>query len=299
MWTILGAGAIGSLLACQLSRAGIAVNLALRPAADQQSCPKEKTIHLIHGHQTEEFRLPVLPPEEPVDRLILTTKTYQTQAALAGIQPQLQEDALILVLQNGMGTTDWLQAQYPRATLLAGTTTQGAYRQGPNTLIHAGLGETWIGALTQGDAHLARRLTTLWQRHGVPIRHDNNINEMLWIKLGINCAINPLTVIHDCRNGELLDIPDAVTTMKAITEEFSTVYERVFGAAPPEDMFATAQAVARRTGANISSMRQDVLNGNPTEIDAINGYLVARARELGVRCPVNEAILERLRVETP
>lgn len=298
MWTILGAGAIGSLLACQLSDADIPVNLALRPPADRQPLPRHQHLHLIQGDQTRDFQLPVLQPREPVDRLILTTKTYQSQAALEGIHPQLQENAVILVLQNGMGTVDWLKSRYPRATVLAGTTTHGVYREkqqpAPVAVVHAGQGDTWIGAVSAADEAVTRDLTTHWQAQGMAVQYDANISRRLWIKLGINCAINPLTVLFDCRNGDLLDKPEALSTMKAVCAEFSRVYEKTFGEPPAEDMFATAQAVARRTAANISSMRQDVLNGNPTEIDAINGYLVARASALGVPCPVNESLLRRL-----
>ena len=306
MWTILGAGAIGSLLACQLSDADIPVNLALRPPADQQPLPRHQHLHLIQGDQTRDFQLPVLQAREPVNRLILTTKTYQSQAALEGIHPQLQENAVILVIQNGMGTIDWLKSRYPRATVLAGTTTHGVYRgkqrekqrakqqPDPVTVVHAGQGDTWIGAVSATDEAVTRDLTTHWQAQGMAVQYDANISRRLWIKLGINCAINPLTVLFDCRNGDLLDKPEALSTMKAVSAEFSQVYEKTFGDPPAEDMFATAQAVASRTAANISSMRQDVLNGNPTEIDAINGYLVARASALGVPCPVNESLLRRL-----
>ena len=47
MWTILGAGAIGGLLACQLQRAGIPVQLALRPPPDQKPPPARRDIVLV------------------------------------------------------------------------------------------------------------------------------------------------------------------------------------------------------------------------------------------------------------
>lgn len=40
------------------------------------------------------------------------------------------------------------------------------------------------------------------------------------------------------------------------------------------------------------SMLQDVEKGRPTEIDALNGYVVEKAHEVGVRVPVNEAIVQ-------
>lgn len=296
-WTLSGAGAIGGLLACQLSDAAIPVRLALRPTKPDAagiSPPPQRSIELVRGETSQTYTFPTLQPEDVISHLILTTKTWQSREALAAIRAQIANDAVILVLQNGMGTADWLTEQFPEATLLAGTTTHGAYREAPNRVIHAGKGDIWIGPLRTQDATVGNQILGEWQQREMQVSWDEAIIQRLWLKLGINCAINPLTVLYDCRNGELLDNAEALETMALVCEEFTQVYKAHFQREPAENLFALAKNVARQTAANISSMRQDVLKGNPTEIDAINGYLVQQARCYGVYCPANEKILTRL-----
>jgi 2-dehydropantoate 2-reductase len=38
-------------------------------------------------------------------------------------------------------------------------------------------------------------------------------------------------------------------------------------------------------------MRQDLLKGKPTEIDHMNGAVVARGEEVGIDCPMNRALV--------
>ncbi|MDX1693621.1 MAG: 2-dehydropantoate 2-reductase [Ketobacteraceae bacterium] len=290
-WTILGAGAIGGLFACQLARAGIPVRLSTsrRPASGHYR------LTLLEGRQATPFHFPVLTPDQGIDQLIIATKTYQTPAAIGQIRQQIRPGGSIIVMQNGMGTSEWLRSEIPDARVRAASTTHGAYRESDGQIVHAGKGDTWLGPLQERDIPLARAICDQWQGAGVPVRWDASIHQRLWLKLGINCAINPLTVIYQCRNGELLEKPEALGRMEGICSEFTQTFQAVMGGLPGEDVFQTAKTVAEKTAANISSMRQDVLKGNPTEIDAINGYLITQARARGIPCPVNEATVAELK----
>ena len=50
---------------------------------------------------------------------------------------------------------------------------------------------------------------------GIPHQWTDDISAKLWRKLALNCAINPLTVLHDCRNGGLRDYPSEVASLCA------------------------------------------------------------------------------------
>ncbi len=61
------------------------------------------------------------------------------------------------------------------------------------------------------------------------------------------------------------------------------------------DPIAAAFAVCRRTRSNTSSMLQDVLRQRPTEIAAINGFIVDEGKELGIETPVNAELVRKVR----
>lgn len=115
-------------------------------------------------------------------------------------------------------------------------------------------------------------------------------------KLAVNAVINPLTVLFDCRNGELLENFYIVQTMRVVLWEVAQVLcalPAIAGVSgrevrfSPERLYDVVIKVARATGDNWSSMLQDVRNGKQTEVDYINGFVVDKARALGLPCTMN------------
>ncbi|KAL1959597.1 hypothetical protein VTO42DRAFT_1632 [Malbranchea cinnamomea] len=115
-------------------------------------------------------------------------------------------------------------------------------------------------------------------------------------KLAVNALINPLSVINDCTNGNLLNNENILRVQRLLLYEISAV----IGALPevqgvpgiksrfaPDRLLSLAQQVMKKTAANASSMLQDAAAGRITEIDWINGYIVRRGEELGITCALN------------
>jgi 2-dehydropantoate 2-reductase len=112
---------------------------------------------------------------------------------------------------------------------------------------------------------------------------------LVWGKLVINAAINPLTAILRVPNGRLLETPSARKLMGALANETARVAEAENVQLPFPDPVAAAEDVARRTSANHSSMLQDVLRSAPTEIDAICGAIVKLGQGHEIETPANRA----------
>lgn len=289
-WHVLGPGAIGSLFAWYLAEAHFQVRLLSRyPGESARLITLEDQGHLT----TKGFHVDHL--NTPIERLLVTVKAHQTEAALKAIAPRIQPTTLILFLQNGMGAWKAAENLFPSTPWIVGTTTEGVWRAADHHIVHAGRGETWIGSLRHDTLPQAEATVKQWQNTLFNPHLDDNIQARLWRKLAINCAINPLTVLYDCRNGELLDKPAALVQMKAICSEVETVMEAVLGTQTTIPLLELACDVARKTGANQSSMLQDYRRGQPTEIDFISGHVVREAQRLGIETPENAAILEAVR----
>jgi 2-dehydropantoate 2-reductase len=120
--------------------------------------------------------------------------------------------------------------------------------------------------------------------HGV-----DDAQSLVWGKLVINAAINPLTALLNIANGELLNRPSARELMGRLAREAAGVAGLENVTLPFADPVAAAEEVARKTTANHSSMLQDALRGAPTEIDAICGAVVVRGEAHGFEASVNRA----------
>src|SRR6266511_2385130 len=171
-----------------------------------------------------------------------------------------------------------------------GVTTTGATLLGPG-LVKAG-GEGLI-SIERNPA--LGPLETALTSANFKVQIVDNALSLIWGKLVINCAINPLTALLRVKNGELLDRPSAREMMGMLAREAAQVAQAENIALPFDDPVAAAEDVAHKTAANHSSMLQDVLRGALTEIDAICGVVVSTAKKHAIPTPANWACWQLVR----
>jgi 2-dehydropantoate 2-reductase len=121
------------------------------------------------------------------------------------------------------------------------------------------------------------RLAVLLAQAGFEVERAADPQALLWGKLVVNSAINPLTALLDVTNGELLANEPARQLLGAVARETAGAAAALGIELPYPDPVAMVESVARLTAANSSSMRQDLRRGAPTEIDAINGAIYRQA----------------------
>ena len=123
----------------------------------------------------------------------------------------------------------------------------------------------------------------------------DDAQSLMWGKLVINSAINPLTALLRIPNGELLSHPNARKVMASLARETAEVASAENVDLPFSNPVSAAEDVARQTATNHSSMFQDVRRGAPTEIDAICGAVTRRAEFHGIHTPYNRACWQLVR----
>jgi 2-dehydropantoate 2-reductase len=193
----------------------------------------------------------------------------------------LAPEGVALTLQNGLGNREKLEQVLGRLRVALGVTTLGATLLAPGLVRPAG-----DGPVTLGDHPRAGPLAENLRRAGFRVEIDPDPLALLWGKLVINAAVNPLTALLRVPNGELLERPAARELMGTVAREAAAVAQALNIRLPYPDPLATVMAVAQRTAANRSSMLQDVLRGAPSEIDAICGSIVRAGERSGVDTPV-------------
>lgn len=282
-WHIVGAGSIGLLWAAELSKASHTVTLIRhkQEAYPQQIRYNDETITLEVLHNSQVKR---------IDNLLITTKTWQTLDAIAAIQAALHTDTQIVLLQNGMANQAHLSQLFPHNPVYAAITTDGALREQAWQVKRTGIGRTIYGALTAKAKTSQPNLVC-----GLQLEKSERVQTALWQKLAMNCCINPLTAIYNCLNGELLQNAQALEQIQQILIECMLVAEKLGFSQALADIEEQVYAVMQSTASNSSSMREDMLNEKPTEIDAINGYIVEQGQRLGIATPVNLEILNHIK----
>ena len=292
---ILGTGALGSLFAARLVRAGAGVTMLGSWAAALEALARDG-VCLVREDGSEDC-FPVQAISDPAhcpgsEIALVLVKSWQTARAAEQLKECLAPDGVALTLQNGHGNREVLAAALGRDRVALGTTTAGATLEGPGRVRQGGEGVTTI----ERHPRLGP-LADLLRAAGFEVAETDSADGLVWSKLVINAAINPLTALLEVPNGVLLEREETRDLMAALAQETAAVaaalgIELVF-----DDPAASAETVARRTAANRSSMYQDVLRGAPTEIDAICGAIVREGQRLGVATPVNETVWRLVRAK--
>lgn len=222
--------------------------------------------------------------ESVVDAVVVAVKSYDTDGALASVAAVVGDETLVLTVQNGLGNVEAIERRFGKQRAVAGSTTYAAkrldcvvYETAPGWLALAAVDPEQIDAVEI----LADRFTA----HGLPTTCHRDARQLTWSKLGVASAILPLTALTGLDNGELLDRADLRELIGVLAAET----EAVAGACGVEvgGLAERIAEVAKATGRNVSSMRQDVEAGRRTEIDQLNGAICRLACEVGVAVPAH------------
>ncbi|CDG20105.1 2-dehydropantoate 2-reductase [Xenorhabdus poinarii G6] len=276
--TVLGCGAIGKLWLAALSQQHHPVQGWLRVSQPVISVQIERSDGPVFHQQFTANDEKHLAESE---LLLVCLKAWQVSNAINHLIDKLPPHCPILLLHNGMGTQDEL-IPLPNPILL-GVTTHGAYQKN-GIVYHKSQGITHIGAITANAAKLSHLADVL--HHSLPdVAWHNEIQAISWMKLAVNCVINPLSVIYNCKNG---DLRHHYAQIQTLCDEIHQVMEHDNIHTTKQTLIDYVLNVIEQTAENHSSMLQDIRAQRHTEIDYITGFLMRRARIHGL--PVTENI---------
>ncbi|MCD6512943.1 MAG: 2-dehydropantoate 2-reductase [Thermoplasmata archaeon] len=280
---VYGAGAIGSLFAALLSENHEVLVVG-----------RKEHIEAIfrHGLIVEGITNGVFYPETEYDGsrydvIILSTKAYDTETAIKeavekfGVMP-------VVSIQNGLRNEERIAEHVGWENVVGGVTTHGVTFMEPGRIKHAGRGKTLLGGFLSNE--MANRIAKAFNESGIETVVTEDIMEEIWRKSIVNSAINGLTALLRCRNGELKKIKEIVMEICEEGEKIAMAYGYDI-----HDAFERAMEVIDNTSMNYSSMLQDVLNGKRTEVEEINGAIAEMGRKKGINACMNDVITKLIK----
>ena len=293
---VLGAGALGSLFGGYLS-ADHDVVLVGHDGAHLEAIDNDGlTVVLPDGERrrTEPAATTEHAAVDGADLLLIAVKSYDTAAAIDDVAPYL-DGVDVLTVQNGLGNVETIADVAARDSILAGTTTNGAYRDEPGVVVHAGRGETTIGRYWGENDTFVRTVAEEFSAAGFPTEITEDPEGTMWKKVLVNAGINAATALARVPNGRMVTDPSGERLLERAVEEAARV-AAAEGLSFESDPVAKTRSVAEATASNRSSMRQDLEAESRTEIDALNGAIVDLADEHGLEVPVNRTLTDCIRL---
>lgn len=287
---IVGQGAIGGLIGFKCHQLGYPYQHLLRAAHQNnlQVTAINGEIHNIAANNVE------LNQAAEFTTLIVPVKAYQVLPVLEQLTPLIQPKHTLVLLHNGMGTTEQVRKRFPDNPLVIATTSYAAYKPNAHSLIETGLGHTHLGWIGGVDSELQSAMESDLLALLPPSTWHSDITLALWKKLVINAVINPLTAIDNIKNGQLSD-KKYQTVIADICSEISLVMNALQYKTTPQTLIESVEQVITATANNYSSMHQDIALKRRTEIDFINGYVVTKGKTLNIATPHNHQLFEQVR----
>ena len=281
---IVGSGALATLFAARLSTAGVNVIMLGSWLAGLAALSKAGA--RLEGDGAHIVQATDNPADcRGMKYALVLVKSWQTEHSASQLAECLVDGGLAVTLQNGLGNDTTLSKSLGPQRVSRGVTTLGATLLAPGLVRPAGDGVITLEAHSQlGGLEAMLRLV------GFDVRITGNMEPVVWAKLIINAAINPVTGLLRVKNGLLLTNPPARALMAQLAGEAAQVAKALNVELPFFDPVRATEEVAQRTAENISSMLQDVLRGATTEVDAINGAIVRMGEQKGIPVSANRAI---------
>jgi len=275
---IVGAGALGTLLASRLARGGGAVRVLARRRDRALALRREAPDAVTTAEPTDLL---------PAALVVLCVKSHDTADAARRIAAALAANpAPVVSLQNGWGHMDVLAASLPPVPLVAGTTTLGAYWDEAGRYHVSLAGVTVFAAWSEGGERHAADAAARFQAAGLTATIAGDARDLLWRKLVLNTAVNPITAVRGVPNGAVRTTPDLWSLSLAAAREAVAVGAARGHLRAAYDPEPELERLLRDTAENRSSMAQDVARGRRTESDAIVGSVLREGAAAGVETPV-------------
>lgn len=285
---VLGAGAIGCAYGYQLSSRH---DVTLVGTAAHMAAIREHGLRIEGAIANGTFSLKAvtaLDHIEPGTLVILTTKVSSTVEAVTPIVPLLHPSVTILCTQNGLYSEQLVRNLVgDRAVVLRAITQVGAVLREPGVVEHTVAGYTLVE-----DHERAAAIAAVLTDCNLDGRVIPDMKVAMWRKVVFNCVINPITAITGTTVGGIVD-PRLAPIKRLVIDECLAV-AAADGVRFEEDFMTRIDEVFA-TAATIASTLQDLQKGRKTEIDHLNGAVVALGEKFGIPCPVNAALATIIR----
>lgn len=282
---IVGGGSIGLLLAAYLCKAEFKVLIYTRSEEQAKELKRNGILLERENGIAEKFHVDAIAfskVEKINDEvLFIALKQYVLPQFISAFLEKNENVQSIVFLQNGMSHVKLMERlTHNLKNIFIGIVEHGALKRSSTVVAHTGLGELKIGCFQQHDKFDSR----LWEalsKVGFNSAAYENWQEIIEKKLIVNCVINPLTAIYKVRNGSLISNRYYFQQMRKVFEEISLVFNC------NEQDWKEIIKICKKTAKNYSSMLKDIQSSRKTEIDAITGILLDRAKEHNIMLPVN------------
>ena len=290
---VVGCGAVGSLFAAHLARAGEAEIWAYEVWREHVEAINKAGLRLSGAADfTARVKATTNPAEIPrCDYGIVATKAIHTRDAIARVARVFDADSAVCSVQNGVGNEEII-AEHVKY-VIRGTTFPAGHPIAPGHIGYDIKGDTWIGPFEPSHTPMKKveELAGVITRSGMNTIAMEDARGAQWTKLIFNASTNPVGALTLLHHGAAARFSPTGQLFNDLIAEGEAVAKKL-GIQLHGDPRQLVQKGANAPGQHRASMLQDVLAKRQTEVDFMNGAIVQWGDKVGVPTPLNKALWE-------
>ena len=293
---VIGCGAVGSLFAAHLAKAGEIEVWAYDVWKEHIEAIKNKGLHISGATEfTVRLNATTDPSQLPLCEYgIVATKAIHTSSAIAQAASAFDARSAVCSVQNGAGNEE-LIAEHVRL-VIRGTTFPAGHPIAPGHIGYDIKGDTWIGPFEPSPAPMSRveELAGLLTRAGMNAIPLEDARGAQWTKLIFNASTNPVGALTLLHHGAATRFDPTGQLFNDLIAEGEAV-AKALGIHLHGDPRALVQKGANAPGKHRASMLQDVIAKRQTEVDFMNGAIAKAGDKTGVATPLNKALWQLIK----
>ncbi|WP_318505895.1 2-dehydropantoate 2-reductase [Bacillus sp. T3] len=295
---VVGAGAVGGYFGGRLVEKGEDVTFLVRTKRKQQLEQQGLIIESVNGNVKVQPKLIIAGEEAaPYDVILLSTKAYHLDAAIGSIAPYVGENTMILPLLNGILHVEKLIEAFGTDKVLGGLCFIESTLDSQGRVLQASPAHTLMFGERNGEkSNRIERLAESFHGAKANFYLSQKINQEMWHKYLFIAACSGVTTLLRSPMGPIREEPMGAEIMTKLVDEIATVMKEMN--APISENAAEEQLKKLNAiGAGMkSSMQRDMEKGLQIEADHLQGYLIQKAKELGISVPVLEVVYANQKV---
>jgi 2-dehydropantoate 2-reductase len=225
-----------------------------------------------------------------VDTIVISTKASILPKLIPEIAVIARPGMRFVSCQNGLNNEGYLAEAFGPGSVLRIVVNYAGSQMGDGHIAMSFFNPpNYIGAVAAEGEPLARQMAEMMSQAGLDTQFTHNIKKYEWEKVILNAGLSAMCALTRKPMKDMMDLEQTELLAQELMREGIDVAE-AGGVTFDEGFMEHAVQYLKKAGYHRTSMHQDILRRLPTEIDWLNGRIVERGRQLGLKTPHNFAI---------
>lgn len=296
---IVGPGAVGGLLAAQALKSGQKVYCLARSLKTERCLAARGIVVKNPLGRTQAFKKNISSARAslfplPVSVAFFCVKNQDLAISIRDAKKYIAQDAPVVFFQNGLEHAEMARRYFENRRVIIGACYFSTEKTSPNFIVHSG-GYDLRLAKNTANAPNVYRVVKILGASGFCASASDSEGTLLWEKLCLNAAINPTGTLAKAANGRILLEPGLREIALKALHEAVLVAQSQGQKVSEKSLRLQMKKICRPGSEQKNSTLQDIENGRPTEINALLGPILKRAREKNIKTPILERMFHLIK----